>query len=212
MNKKLFIHIPKNAGTTIHSADFLRSKIILALPDIHRDKNNPKSIHHARWIDLDSNVTKNYKSFSIIRNPWSRVASRYFYALNNYNQGYDVPVDISSFEAFIETRHVWKNKPYMWHSATRGWYPAVDYVTNSNGILMCEMLPFENLDKSLCAYFSLQFPPVRYNVNTIKPGKYIDIYNRDTINIIGDWYSQDIEMFGYDFGSGPTKNYWKVDD
>lgn len=223
MTKKLFIHIPKNAGSTIGNAESLKNKIVNISPKIQRYPGYSKAVldnvrvspddhilqEHSRWVDLNPDITLKYTSFAVIRNPWSRVASRYFYALHNLSEGQTVAVDTSSFEAFIAERHYWSSKPYIWHSATRGWNPALDYVTNERGELVCDMLPFENLDESLCKYFGLLAPPMRYNVTGVGEGKYMDIYNRDTINIIGDWYSRDIEMFGYDFDSGPKKNYWK---
>jgi hypothetical protein len=38
------------------------------------------------------------------------------------------------------------------------------------------------------------------------------MYNTDTANIVGDWYKEDIDYFGYDFGTGPSKNYWRLDN
>ena len=223
MNKKIFIHIPKNAGCTINMSEDLSNKIISSSSIVHQNKDYSKNVFdnvrilpedevlldHARWIDLDPNITKKYKSFSVIRNPWARAASRYFYALKNYKEGHPVPVNVSSFEAFIEERHYWIQKPYMWHSATRGWYCALDYVTDSDGKLVCDMLSFENLDSDLCDFFALQSPPKRRNITGLGDGKYRDIYNKKTIQIIADWYKKDIDMFGYDFDTGPTKNVWK---
>jgi hypothetical protein len=231
--KKIFIHIPKNAGSTIQSAEALQGKIVNISPEIQRDDNYAKEVldhvaffpisdneqesipadeilqQHCRWLDLNPAITKKYNSFAVIRNPWARVASRYFYALKESMSGLKVAVDVSSFESFIGERHYWGNKPYMWHSAIRGWYCAADYVTDLNGNLVCDMLSFENLDTELCEYFSLESPPPRQNITGVGAGKYANIYTKDTIQIIADWYKKDIEMFGYDFDTGPTKNTWK---
>ena len=46
------------------------------------------------------------------------------------------------------------------------------------------------------------------NVTGLNKGKYQDVYNKKTIQIVADWYKKDIDYWGYDFDSGPTKNYW----
>ena len=48
------------------------------------------------------------------------------------------------------------------------------------------------------------------NVTALNSGTYRDIYTNETIQIIADWYKKDIETWGYDFDTGPTKNYWNV--
>ncbi len=40
----------------------------------------------------------------------------------------------------------------------------------------------------------------------------MDLYTPETIKIIADWYKADIDMFGYDFDGGPTKNIWRLEN
>ena len=87
--KKVFIHIPKNAGMTIRKSPQLSQKIIIATTNIHKSKEYSQAVaetmqrngdhhgfEHARWRDLKRSFVKGYDSFAIIRNPWDRVASR----------------------------------------------------------------------------------------------------------------------------------------
>ena len=91
--KKLFIHIPKNAGMTIRRSPMLQNKIMIAGSNVHKsteysqavlDKMNSLGDHHgfehARWRDIHSSVRDRNIAFAVIRNPWSRVVSRYFFA------------------------------------------------------------------------------------------------------------------------------------
>ena len=46
------------------------------------------------------------------------------------------------------------------------------------------------------------------NVTALNTGTYKDLYTPETIQIIADWYKDDIEFWGFDFDGGPTKNFW----
>jgi len=70
------------------------------------------------------------------------------------------------------------------------------------------MMRFENLNDDLCSYFNLPTMTRARNVTGLNEGTYMDMYTPETIQIIADWYKSDIDMFGYDFDTGATKNYW----
>jgi len=228
INKKIFVHIPKNAGMTIRHSTFLKDKILVNGAQTHKSREytnglletmkktgDHHGIEHARWIDLKPKYTSAHKAFAVIRNPWDRVVSRYFFAkkvIEVEKKQTSEYADTSSFEAFLEERHKWGDKEYMWHRAVRGWYPAVDHVTDSNGKLKCDMLRLEHLNKDLIAYFKIPMMSRPRNVTAMNKGTYKDMYNKETIQIIADWYKKDIDMWGFDFDSGPTKNYWRLDN
>lgn len=49
------------------------------------------------------------------------------------------------------------------------------------------------------------------NMKTISNRKpYMEFYNKERIQIVADWYKKDINFWGYDFNSGPTRNYWNM--
>ena len=224
MSRHIFIHIPKAAGMTIRKSPFLVDKIIPATSKIHKspqysqavlDKMNSIGDHHgfehARWRDLNEDIRERFPAFAVIRNPWDRVVSRYFFAKKVIEVEKKEPRGkhaIESFEAFLEERHIWGNQKYMWHRAIRGWYPAFDYVTDVKGKIRCDLLRFENLNEDLCKYFNLQTMSRARNVTALNPGSYRDLYTPKTIQIVADWYKADIDTFGYDFDTGPTKKYW----
>jgi hypothetical protein len=223
--RKVFIHIPKNAGMTIRRSDVLRDKIIWAGPQVHKSpiyttevKAHMDSIgdhhgfEHARWRDLNPNIVNPHGSFAVIRNPFDRVVSRYFFAKKVIEVEKKEPANkhkIDSFEQFLEERFEWGNVNYMWHRAIRGWYPAYDYVTDQEGNIKPDIIRFENLNEDLCSYFNIPKMTEARNVTGLNPGTYKDLYTDKTIQIVADWYAKDIETFGYDFDSGPTKNFWR---
>ena len=219
---KLFIHIPKNAGMTIRRSPMLNNRIILAGSNIHKspeysqavlDKMNSLGDHHgfehARWRDVHPSIRDRNNAFAVIRNPWDRVVSRYFFAKKVIEVEKKVSeeyADVSSFEAFLEERHKWGSEEYMWHRAVRGWYPAFDHVSDDAGRVRCDIIRFENLNTDLCRYFNLTEMSKARNVTAVNQGTYRDVYNDKTIQTVADWYKKDIEHWGYDFDSGPTRN------
>lgn len=223
---KIFIHIPKNAGMTVRNSDLLRERIIPAGPKAHKSNEYTQAVkshmdsigdhhgfEHARWQDLSPKLTNAYDSFAIVRNPWDRVVSRYFFARKTtfVEKKADAPIGkykLDSFEHFLEEREQWGNMEYMWHRAIRGWYPAYDYVTDKKGNIKCDIMRFENLNQDLCMYFKLPSMTRARNVTGLNKGSYRDLYNEKTIQIVADWYKNDIETWGFDFDTGATKNYW----
>lgn len=223
--KKFFIHIPKCAGMTVRRSDLLKGKFAVAGPHTHKSKEYTRAVkekmdshgdhhgyEHARWRDIHDSYHRTHTFFAIARNPWDRVVSRYFFAKKvievEGNQTKDY-ADISSFEGFLEERHKWGNEPYMWHRAVRGWYPAADHVCDQNGNLQCDILRFDKLDEDLCAYFNLKEMTRARNVTGLNKGTYRDMYNDRTRQIVADWYAKDIELWGFDFDTGATRNYWR---
>lgn len=221
---KVFVHIPKCAGMTIRKSDALRGKIIVGTPDNHISEDYTRGLHqtmkrigdhhgneHARWRDYKPSVTRAYEAFAVARNPWDRVVSRYFFAKKVIEVEKKEPVGkhkIDSFEHFLEERFEWGEKEYMWHRAIRGWFPAVQHVCDKNGKLRCDMMRFEKLNQDLCAYFKIPNMTRARNVTALNEGTYMDIYTPETIQIVADWYKDDIDMWGYDFDTGAQKNYW----
>lgn len=224
--KKVFIHIPKNAGMTIRRSPVLADKIIPAGPDVHKSPAYTKAVlnhmnkigdhhgfEHARWRDCNRSIVDGYGSFAVVRNPWDRVVSRYFFAKKVIEVEKKEPVGkhkIDSFEHFLEERFEWGNMEYMWHRAIRGWYNQKDYVTDKNGKLQCDMIRFEKLNQDLCKYFNVPEMSRARNVTALNPGTYKDIYTPETIQIVADWYKDDIDFFGFDFDTGATKNTWST--
>ena len=226
---KLFVHIPKNAGLTIRYSSLLKDRVIIAGPKTHKSPQYTNEVkaqmdkfgdhhgwEHARWRDLKPSLTSAYDCFAIVRNPWDRVVSRYFFAKkviyhekNSDHYGKIDYCDCSSFEAFLEERHKWGNVKYMWHRAVRGWYPAFDHVTDKNGKIRCDIMRLENLNSDICAYLKIPEMTRRRNVTALNEGSYKDIYTKQTIQIVADWYQKDIDTWGFDFDTGAQKNYWR---
>ncbi len=227
--RKMFIHIPKNGGMTIRQNPKLRPLCLIATSENHISSRYTKELHetmkcnddhegneHARWRDWKETIRENHTAFAFVRNPWSRVVSRYEFARKVIYQekdsghyGKEEYIDCSSFEAFLETRNEWGNKEFFWHRAIRGWYPAFDYVSDENGNVRCDILRFEKYGDDIKKYMNVSFDPEARNVTGYWQSTYKEYYNKQTIQIVADWYQKDIDHWGFDFDSAAKKNYWK---
>ena len=226
LDRKVFIHIPKNAGMTIRRSPVLRDRIIICGQANHKSPEYSQRVletmnkhgdhhgfEHARWRDVKPGVTRGHDCFAIIRNPWDRVVSRYFFAKKVIEVEQKQPAsyaDVSSFEAFLEERHKWGGVKYMWHRAVRGWYTQFDHVTDKQGKVQCDLLRLEDLDNDLKKYFKILKMSEPRNVTAMNKGSYQDIYTKETIQIVADWYKDDIDYFGFDFDTAAQKNYWSA--
>ena len=181
-----------------------------------KETNDHPGLEHARWQDINPHVWKMTRPFAIVRNPWDRVVSRYFFAKKVIEIEKKVPksyADVSSFKSFLEERFKWGNEEYMWHRAIRGWYPAFDHVVDPSTGKIAEnidILRFESYNEDYQQYFKILSTPRPRNVTALNKGTYKDIYTPETIQIVADWYQKDIDTWGYDFDSGPTRNTWAL--
>lgn len=231
-SKKLFIHIPKNAGLTVRR--FLSNRIIICngnntfinnhyktrLTKIMINAGEHYGYEHARWQDINKKITENHDAFAIVRNPWTKVVSRYMFGLRGIEKGRIVRGYVpSSFEEFLEQRFEFKDKEFYWHRAIRGWFPQREHVIDENGNIKCDILRFEHFNDDIQLYFNLSKDKTIKSSNNFHRGNkdpnwakwdidYHTLYNDRTIQIVADWYKDDIEMFGFDYDSTATKNIW----
>ena len=188
--KRLFIHIPKNGGTSVH-----------------KETTNILSFGHYRWRDVPRDIRYIYQSFAVIRNPWARMVSRYVMGIPTSNTN-DHGVKWNTFEEFLETRYVWKVDIHSVVDPIRSWSTQYDYVCDESGIVRCDILRLEFIDDELSPYLNLNTPYIVIENVGDYTRNYQDYYNNEqTIQIVADWYKQDIDYWGFDFDTSATKNY-----
>jgi hypothetical protein len=187
-HKCIFIHIPKNAGTSV--LNFLGDK------GTERDHLN-----YLVYRKANSRLFNSYFKFSIVRNPLDRAYSIYNYLLDGGNGNADVkfkemfPNDFKTFKHFIidfltaERMHS--------HNLFR---PQYYYIIDPFGNLMIDKLfYYEELSHSMSElsdilHINSKFP----EVNVRNKGKgYINYYDNEMIDRIYDLYNKDFCYFNY---------------
>lgn len=232
MSKVMFIHIPKTGGMTLDKdprvakqiqkcdPQFLRPFYAMEVKAAFDAYGLNYQFQHCRYKDVDMQWRNTRKFACLIRNPWDRTVSQYFFAKKlsvEHGMTNETSVDPNiSFEDFLQLRYKWGKKRYFWHRTTVGYYPQKVYVIDEDGEQQVDALRFEEYDKDTMAYFNLDTPIPKRNVSNgeVKDGKitgrrdYRDLYSASTRDMIGDWYQADIDHFGFTFDGGATKNYW----
>ena len=197
----LFIHIPKNAGQTI-AAYFLRLEALTweqrELCFMGGNSNpalGPPQVSH---FTLDEYLKSGFISdlvlnsaikFAVVRNPWARLWSEYNYYWKS----------VCSWDDFFD---LFPGKIIDCHltgrDALRHIKPQVDFM--AEGV---EVLSFENLDadfSNFCIRHGLPNTGLNKKMNVLNSGHYVDAYDEKKIAIVREFYWQDIEAFGYEFG------------
>jgi hypothetical protein len=195
-HKIIFIHVPKNAGTSLLS---LEDFAFEDRDSSHRPASEMRRIFPALWV--------NYSKYSIVRNPWDRFVSNFEYAkmeksywhssdgTTKYaehpdfktvkNMSFEDAVDLAS-ESLSSLKHP-------------GWKPQVHFLCDSEHKILVDRV-FYSSQLSTDREFKRIFPGLKkVNASTRKSQDYRDYYNNKTFYKIYKLYLSDIELFGFKY-------------
>jgi len=188
-HKVIFIHVPKNAGTSITDA--------FQMSDFgHHYYNYYVEKYPAQWSA--------YQKFAIIRNPWDRFVSCYEYARMqesywhsvtgkaryNVHPDYETLKDLSFketvdlfFSGSIKLKH-------------QGWSLQHDYIINNAGNICVDFLiQYDNVNHEIKSRFGVELPVV----NKSKRLEYKSYYTHDLVEKIAEIYQKDIKKFNFKY-------------
>ncbi|MEP2024101.1 MAG: sulfotransferase family 2 domain-containing protein [Reichenbachiella sp.] len=218
-NKMIFLHIPKNAGTSIEK--YLRPDFGLEwdvpnydllygwCPDrqIHLQHATPQEMIDLNLIDRQT--WDEYTKFAVIRNPWERAVSDFIWLKEkskikgNFMDYLLVRGDFSSL--LTDRSHIRFKGDHI--------FPQIDFLKLDGEMAVKNIINFENLDHDLNNFFgSLSLPrfDIKLNQNTSYTKHYSNWYTNHSINIIKEKYASDIVLGNYHFDdqrSGLKKIY-----
>jgi len=203
--KFIFIHIYKNAGSSVTNAllPFAANKLqrmslsVLKKLNISRAFEPEPFPAHIKASELVNAIGKeafeSFFSFAIVRNPWDWQVSLYNYALTNINHyQHDLVKGLGSFNEYIG-----------WRCSEEVRFQK-DFIYSVDGELLVDFVgKFENINAdfdTICSRIgvSASLPKLNVsNVSNVKP--YQQYYNENTRELLRRTFAADILLFGYDF-------------
>jgi len=191
-NKRfLFTHINKCGGTSV-------ARVLMPFLETPMTEN----VHHHAKSEMQSckDHPQTYYKFTVVRNPWDRVVSNYFYNKNRKQTGVYQQLNSIPFEGFIEQycMPVPRNSrefPDLFFGQCYNW------ITDHEGsVLVDEVFKLENLDKEwyyLCHRLGVCAKLPHENKSAHRD--YREYYTDETAEIVGELFQDDIEAFNYGF-------------
>lgn len=200
--KTIFIHIPKCAGVSVNHTLFGN------LAGGHTTLNDYINVFEADLIT-------DYFKFTIVRNPWDRLVSAYFFLKKG---GFDKAdkdwfdkelIQYESFEQFVTE---WVNKENILRY--NHFRPQTSYIFDKHKKVPIDFVGFfENLDDDF------EYIADKIGVSERLPRKnagehksYQDYYNEKTKEIVAKVYEEDIKILGYNFENTNIEQQIKLRD
>ena len=225
LQKKLaFIHIPKNAGTSI------RANLNKALPDLmefdaiynkwretSKERRNQAYANHFPYWRIQELLTdagvhsqelpfEDMFSFMVVRNPWERMVSLYRHRLRKLdwshegearNTDLDKKIARAGFIPWLlQTPH--EGDSILTRQSQLSWG-----MDSSGGVGVDKIVKIEELERTypdLIGPLGIKVPPLGFdNVGDGVSREYRAQYNDEARDHVGFYFAADIEAFNYEF-------------
>ena len=188
----IFTHVPKTGGTSIAKALF---------------GSNTTHIPVYRYYATNKELFYSSFKFAIVRNPWDRMYSAYKYlhrvvGNRSFPDGVwatDMLAGVKDFGEFVDRlrkpsyRYLVTSyghfRPQVWWLSVPGKGMVMDYV----GRLETIKESYDMVSKKLNV--NVDLPLTR----TTSGPSYVEVYNKNMIEIVRNIYLNDIDTFGYEF-------------
>jgi len=202
----VFVHIPKTGGTSMALAlesRAMKDDILIGdTPKAVRRRKRVRALDapgrlwkHARLSDIDGApwVPEDAFVFTLVRNPWDRMASLWYWARA---QAFDHPmVRAAKAYSFCDFLAAPDLEPAFRKDA------AQDYMTNRAGRLRANaFVRLEHLETDLAPVAAhLGFTPELPLANATPRPPTSEVYADGSIARVADLFARDIDRFGYRF-------------
>lgn len=195
-NKKvIFIHIPKTGGQSIYEPLEMRGgpNTYSGYQQAHLTANELRNV-------LGTKMFNSYTKLSVVRNPYDRLVSEYFYIQQRMSsgsggyikelKGHDV-----SFEDLV--KNLAKIDLYEHPQCQRARFlPQKEFIYSNDALVVDKLFRFENwqeIEKYMKENYNSDIP----HKNKSEHDSYMHYYNPETLAIVNDLYKEDFKAFDY---------------
>ena len=196
-----FIHIPKNGGVSVRHALELQSDVSLSNP------------YHFRYIDIAEEVGRQLRFFSVVRNPWSRTASRYHFGRQSAGNWPESDprrqyLATATFADYVKDQRVLPIPEHLnqpWMGPLSSWFNQLEWLRDESGRVVTDCLRLESLTSDLSEYLGRSISLADKNAAHARYD-YRSMYNDELTEIVAETFRDDIEHFGFSFDGSATRN------
>lgn len=210
--KTIFVHIPKTGGASIESiiwppiSERTEEQLWNGMIDKFHNKYQTGGLQHLHAEQIKKEIGEQrfneYYKFSIVRNPWERTISQFFYLKKRTDL-----LDFIGLKKSVSLKEYLKRIQQKLHVQ---WEPQYKFLLNSNGDLLVDFIGrFEHLERdtecALRAIDNINFTSLYregFQMPHLNKGNhkhYSEYYDDESKEIVADIYAEDIKEFHYCF-------------
>lgn len=209
--KTIFIHIAKNAGTSISTA-----------LGIYNKKSFVNHLGYDFYMNKFQKEWNDYYKFAIVRNPFDRIVSSYLFAKKDISYMHSSIPEIKckrslEFPEFKSEPHIdylllknksfdetvelfYKNPKLFKHPSWRNQWNFI--MNNKKELMIDDYFKIENIEYNwniICKKININIElPIKNKTNS-KKVDYKNFYTDKLKNMVYEIYKNDIELFKYEF-------------
>lgn len=200
-HRAVFVHIPKNGGSTITT--LLKRDRFLGRRVNRVDPRGVGCEVISDYLQALEDESESYFKFSFVRNPWDRFVSAYHYICQRRPEIKEV-VSLGSFDNFVSE---FSHDPDTF-LGIRYFKPQWKYLTDHTGSVPMDFVGrFEQFEDDLAIALKaigLRRSVIRHRKQT-KRKDYRDYYSSSSRGVIASVYARDIDLFSYEFENGTRR-------
>lgn len=211
-----FVDIPRTSSSSLRTELARRFGPVYGKSNLLDERLRRLSLHRHEWLKrlgirdhstaqqvrdvLGPRLWADVFTFSLVRNPWDRMASLYFYRVKRGH--------ISPGLSFRDYARQLLTPQYgvrnSMHSRPAYYYSACEYICDQDGGLMVDFVgryeEREQFVETVSKALSCPAIGVLATQQATPPGfHYSSLYDSETECIVGNAYAKDIALFGYRF-------------
>ena len=200
-HKCIFIHIPKCGGTSIENVIWPEPRreedLWMGFTSKYHNKYQTGGLQHlfAAHVlqEFGREIFDQYFKFTIVRNPWEKAISQYFYMARRPDLREFIGMkEDDSFKSYLDL--IQKKSHVQWE-------PQHKFITDVNGDLMVDFVGrLENINDDAAYIFGkLGIDAVIEHVNATKHHHYSHYYDEESFEMVSHMYRDDIRLLQYTY-------------